>query len=237
MSNIKINYHQYHSTEVIKSPFSLDEIGFEPQRAYSKYDEYSLYSECPAWKHKMNRTFYIRSPVDIDIVIDRKMGAIYSTNVEPQVFNQYCAGTFVPGWMNENNITIQLSIPRFMFWTKHKNIWIESKPHYLTSVKNNFTSIPAWYNMSNWHRPLGTSFNVIDINKPVSIKRGDVLYEVCFYSKNLDDGILLKKSPPEEKIFNKMYMMIDLKHHIRRVSSKYIFKNKDSKCPFHFMWK
>jgi len=234
MSNIKINYHQFHVQEYLKSPFSLDGVGYEPEMAYVKHDN-STYYECPAWKHKQTRTFLIRSPIDVELVLDRKIGNLYSTNLNSDLFNTYCSSTFVPGWFDGERCTIQLSVPRFIFWTNEKNIWIESKPHYLTSVKNNLSSIPAWFNMSNWIRPVGTAFNIIDLDKPVSIKRGDVLYEVCFYSKNLDNGILLQKKSPPNELLNSMDKMVDLKKYLPMLSNKFIFKNKSSKCPFNFL--
>ena len=197
----------------------------------------SVYSECPAWKHKATRTFLVRSPVDIELVVDVQKQGMYSTNLGSEGLNLYCSGTFIPGWCTPEKTTIQLSIPRILFWTNNKNVWVESRPHYETSVKNNLTSVPAWYNMSNWIRSIGTAFDVVDPIKPIIIKRGDILFEVCFYSKNLDDGIILKKSLPPKKIIDKMDQMSEVKKHIRNLSRKFLFKNKESKCPFHFMWK
>jgi hypothetical protein len=237
MSNIKIYYHQFHIQEYEKSPFSLDGVGFDPEMVYNSSFKNSVYFECPAWKHKATRTFLIRSPVDIHLVVDNQKQGMYSTNLDNKKLNLYCSGTFVPGWCTPEKTTIQLSIPRILFWTKNKNIWVESKAHPLTSVKNNLICVPGWYNMSNWIRPISASFDVVDPNKPIIINRGDVLFEVSFYSKNLDDGIILKKDIPPKKLIDKMDQMSEVKRHIRNFSRKFLFKNKESKCPFHFMWK
>jgi hypothetical protein len=237
MSNIKINYHQFHIQEYKKSPFSLDGVGFEPEMVYNSKLKNFVYSQCPAWKHKSSRTFSIRSPVDIQLVVDVQKQGMYSTNLGSEGLNLYCSGTFIPDWCTPEKTTIQLSIPRILFWTNDKNVWIESRPHYETTFKNNLTSVPGWYNMSNWIRPIGTAFDVIDPSKPITISRGDILYEVCFYSKNLDDGIILKKSDPPQKLIDKMDQMSEVKRHIKNLSRNFLFKNKQSKCPFHFMWK
>lgn len=240
MSNIKINYFQFHGVfipEYKDSPFCLDGVGFEPEMVFKSADATAPYFECPAWKHKVTRTFLIKCPIDIELRLDSKTGGLYSPNIPDGYFEGLVGATFVPGWRTENRVTIQLSLPKFLFWTEHKNIWVEVKPHYLTAVKNNLSIVPAWYNISNWIRPIGTAFNIIDQSKPVKIKRGDVLYEVSFYSNNLDRGILLNKKEPSEQIIRTMDRMSAVKRYIRQLSSKFLFKNTESKCPFHFMWK
>ena len=236
MSNIKINYHQIIG-ENIDSPFSLDGVGFEPELVFNFTSKESVYWKCPAWRHKSTRTFLVKSPVDLHLIVDLKNKVINSSNLNQWQFDQYFNGTFVDNWCSEEKVTIQLNIPRFIFWTKNKNIWIEIKPHFNTSIKNNLIQIPGWYNLSSWTRPVSPAFDIVDPLKPIFIHRGDPLFELSFYSKNLDDGILLKKEDPNKDIINKIIKTSMAKKYINGITNTLIFKNKQSKCPFHFMWK
>ena len=236
MSLVKINYHQVIGQN-IDSCFSLDGVGFEPELLLNTASKSSIYWECPAWKHKASRTFLIKSPVDMTFIVDVKNQRLSSPNLNQEQFDKYCATTFTGNWCTEEKVTIQLDIPRFLFWTKQKNVWVETRPHFNTVVKNNLTSISAWFNLSSWTRPVSCAFDVIDPSKPVVIKRGDPLFEVCFYSKNLDSGVLLKKSYPPKETVDMMYKLTDIKGHINNLSKRLMFKEQKSKCPFHFMWK
>ena len=236
MSIIKINYHQLIGDD-LTSPFSLDGVGFEPELVYNSVSKNVIYQKCPAWKHKSTRTFLIKSPVDIDLYVDFENQRLYSENLNQYQFDQYCQPTFLDGWCTTEKTTIQLSIPRFIFWTKQKNIWIETRPHFNTVLKNNLTAISGWFNLSSWTRPIGVDFEVVDIVKPIIIKRGDPLIEISFFSKNLDDGVLLKKSFPSQKLIEQIDKQDNVKKYIKDYSNSFMFKNKKSKCPFEFLWK
>lgn len=236
MSNIKIYYHQYHSDKISESPFSLDGVGFKPEMVLNNTPKTSVYYDCPAWKHKATRTFQIRSPIDLKLKVDREREKLQCVDWDLELFSELTQGTFVPGWCSDN-ITIQFGIPQFLFWTNHKNVWIEIKPHAESSIKNNISVIPAWFNMSNWTRPVGFAFNVVKPLRPVNIKRGDVIYEVCFYSKNLNDGVILEEKEFPKELEKKVLRMSMVKNLIPGLSQRLIFKNKESKCPFNFMWK
>ena len=236
MSLIKINYHQTIGDE-IDTCVSLDGVGFEPESVFNTTSKDSVYWICPAWKHKANRTFLIKSPVDMTFTVDIQNQRLNSPNLTQVQFDEYCGPTFMENWCTEEKVTIQLSIPRFVFWTNQKNIWVEIRPHFNTAVKNNLTSISAWFNLSSWVRPISFAFDVVDPSKPIVIKRGDPLFEICFYSKNLDSGVLLKKSYPPEKVLYRMGQLSQVKEFVRNLSGNFLFKEQKSKCPFHFMWK
>ena len=236
MSLLKINYHQYCNVN-INSPFSIDGVGFEPELILNTYPKNLVYSECPSWKHKASRTFLIRSPVNIGLFVDVENENI-SSNLDEWHFDQYISKTFEQEeWSTSERKTIQLSVPRFLFWTNHKNVWVEVRPHYRTAIDNNFIAINAWFNMSSWVRPVHCAFDIIDTSKNVTIRRGDPLMEVCFYSDNLDSGILLKKSEPPDDILKRIEQNATLKDHIKKFSNNLIFKQQKSKCPFHHLWK
>jgi len=236
MSLIKINYHQLIGPN-INSPFSLGGVGFEPELLLNTVSKDSVYFRCPAWKHKATRTFVLKSPVDITLTVHSETNELRSPNLEQWQFDQYCAATFLTDWCTPEKTTIQLNVPKFIFWTTQKNVWIECRPYYKTVVKNNLTAVPGWFNLSAWTRPIGAAFDVIDPSKPIIIKRGDPLLEVCFYSKNLDYGILLKKEEPSPELMKKISQKSAIKEYIKQLSKKFMFKEQKAKCPFEFIWK
>lgn len=238
MSLIKINYQQIDGTNT-NSPFS--EVGFDPELVVNSASKNSVYWKCPAWKHKASRTFLIRSPVTMTLgVVPPNNGegpALTSPNLTQWQFDQYLGPTFISDWCTPERTTLQLGVPRFIFWTEQKNIWVETRPHFNTAIKNNLTSIPAWFNLSAWPRAVGFACDIIDPSKPVIIRRGDPLMEICFYSNNLDSGVLLKKKQPSEELLDDMDRKGSIKEYIRGISKNYIFKKQESKCPFSHLWK
>ena len=240
MSLIKINYHQIVG-ENVNSPFSEDKIGFEPELLVNTVSRKSVYWDCPAWKHKASRTFIIRSPVNMTLNVvhanNGNVATLTSPNLTQWQFDEFCSPTFVNDWCTLEKTTIQLSVPRFLFWTKQKNIWVETRPHFNTIAKNNLTALPAWFNLSAWNRAVGFAFDVVDDKKPIIIKRGDPLMEVCFYSDNLDSGILLKKSQPPQELITGMDKRGLIKEYLRGYAKYFMFKKQESKCPFHHLWK
>jgi hypothetical protein len=238
MSLVKIYYNQFHANNMYGSPFSLDGVGYDIESRYSLNDFSDTYSDCPVWKHKSTRTFVVRSPINISFIVDRKTETLECFDIEEELFKEYFYPTTdSENWVNPKAITIQLSFPRFMFWTDSKNVWIEQRPYALTSLNNNLVCVNGWFNLSSWTRAISFAFDIVDHNKPVTIKKGDILYEVCFYPENLNDGILLKKEEVPKDIFDGNIRRTNLKNYNTSLTKYLPFKRQTKKCPFKFMWK
>jgi len=241
MGNKIINYAQA-ILDDYDTCLDINEIGYGIETEHSKTLKNSVYYDCPVWKHKSNRIYTIRSPIDIHLSVDVESKSLNSDTLNQKQFDEYLSGTFIDdknSWCTVEKTTIQILIPQFLFWTKEKNIWIEQRPHPLTSHNNNFVAIGGWFNMSNWTRPLSFSFDVVDTDNPIIIRRGDPLYQVCFYSSNLDDGFILKKSKPSKNVLRKMRNFTSIKflfwEGIPQSIKNKLFKNEKSKCPFKFL--
>jgi hypothetical protein len=230
MSSIKIYYHQYIGDLIDSkdSPFDLEEVGFEPSVYLKDFSKQKIYYECPAWSHKSLRTYNLYSPVDMDFQLTGN-GQIASRKLPMYLLNAYLAH-------NSNEQTLQLELPRFLFWTNHKNVWIECKHHPNTILNNNLIAIGGWWNMSRWNRPTSFAFDIIDQTKPVVIKRGDPVQQVCFYTNNFDDTIKLVKQTPSNDLIKKVFKNIGVKKYLPEHSSKLIFSKQKSKCPFSFLF-
>jgi len=241
MKAIKVFYQQFENhlpnnyEDVFKFCLSMPNVGLEPTTVFENTDKNSIYYRCPAWAHKAKRTFIIKSPIDVSITVDKENQALWVNDINQEQFDKWFF--LEDGWCSKKKVTIQIFIPHFIFWTNHKNIWIEQKPYFETAVKNNFIAVGGWFNLSSWTRGLSFAFDVVDPLEKIVIKRGDPLYTVSFYSKNLNDNFKLIKEDIDFQTFNKIHQNISVKSVIEYLSSKLIFKEEKSKCPFAFLWK
>lgn len=231
-----------------KSILSDDRFSFPIESVISNADKRTSYYECPAWSHKAKRTFIVRSPIDIRFDFDfskfKETGEVFvnSPHISGDTYNVLTGPTYEsPKWYltNPEKLVMQLTAPHFIFWTKEKNIWIEQRSHPNTSAKNNIVVVNGWFNISSWPRTISFAYDVYDHKKSVIIKRGDPIYEVCFYSKNIDDRFQLVKKEPPEDIKLKLHRNINLKRLSPTLSKDFMFgqQEKESKCPFSFLWK
>ena len=80
--------------------------------------------------------------------------------------------------------------------------------------------------------------DVVDYRKPIVIKRGDPLYQISFFSENLDDEYKLVKEEPSVDLLRQVRKRVRAKNYIgRSVHEEQMFKKQTSKCPFDFLWK
>lgn len=241
MKTVQIFYYQtdgYNPSyaERISSPLSIEGVGFEPVSSFVESDKSSIYYNCPAWSHKAKRTFIIKSPVDLNIEINKKEKSIFVNNITQDKFDRWFKNIFFDNWCQDKKITIQITIPLYFFWTNTPNVWIEIESYPYTTINNNFIAVPAWFNISTWTRPLNFAFDVVDHDKPVIIKRGDPLYQITFNTENLDNRIKLIKKDLTEEVYKKAIKTTNVKNYVENLSSKLMFQKQKSKCPFSFLW-
>ena len=103
------------------TPLSVDGVGYDLESEYSESTKDSVYSGCPAWKHKSNRIYTVRSPISVQLSVDVSNKHLQSDLSQAQ-FDEYLSETFTTinpsGWCTEEKTTIQMSIPRFLFSQK-----------------------------------------------------------------------------------------------------------------------
>ena len=219
MANVKIYYLDLHQD------YYGEQILY---RERDLYDENYVYTQCPVFNHKSNRTFVGFSPIDYTIKVDRQNKRVIVDNPE----RVHCDDKhlFSP------NPVIQLSFPKFLFWTEESNIWFEYKDHPMTSLNNNFIGIGGWFNLSNWPRSMSNAFTVVDEEKSVIIKKGDPLFRVCFYPPDLNSGVILKKISDPNKV-NKILEQYHSKDKTKSNWKTKIFSKTGIKtCPFKFLY-
>jgi hypothetical protein len=238
---IKIGYQHVYDYGIY--PFD-EEFSLDPYPKIKDYSSEDIFYHCPAWSHKAKRTFIVRSPMDFHFVItpmrteNGPVQVLRSPTMSQELYDKIVA--LDANWYKNEKAIVQLCVPQINFWTREKDIWMEIRPISETVVKNNLSVIGAWFSISAWNRPASFGFTVIDNNKPIIVKRGDPIFEVCFYSKNLNDEFVLKKQEVPEDIMKNTRRRLMLKYFQRGLSAKFMFgqkEEKESKCPFAFLWK
>lgn len=236
-----INYcftHKQFCEKVIaqSSPFSVDGVSFPLQKKIDIADSDLIHTNCPVWSHKESRTFLVKSPIDFEFTcVKTELDyALQWSNTNKLPFDSVMH--LDEGWNSSNTPVLQIQHPTIAFWTKDKNIWLEIRPHPLT-VEKNFIAIGGWFNLSSWKRSTSFGMQVLNLNTPVKVKRGDILFEICFYSTNLDDQYKLVE---HDKIPDDEYMKIvntsNVKSYVKNFTKGLFKKQEESKCPFAFLF-
>jgi len=182
-----------------------------------------LYFRCPVWNHLFNRTFVFKSPIDfkvklnsdtIEYEIDGKSGLVNFLEGEHErnTFQNGLFTAYIPDLSRDRPI-IQANFSDIYFWTPPNlsYAWFEFGDHPMTSVNNNFTALPGWFNLANHPRNTSLGIKFVDKTKPVIIKEGDPLFRVRFYTDDLNDlPHLIKKHVsefPDEQMGERVSMI------------------------------
>ena len=211
------------------SSLCLPEVSYNLKSIGDTVDSNYIYTDCPVWSHKANRTYVMRSPIDFEFVVGEH--DVSPTNCPTKDFIH-----LDDGWNNLNPV-IQLSMPVLVAWTKHKNIWVDIDSSPYTALKNNFIIIGGQWNISRWNRPISFAIQVVDRRKPVRVKRGDPIYYVTFRSSDLNEKFsLVREDHVPDEVFRRSIQNTGIKKLFPGMSSKFLFEKQDTKCPFKFLW-
>ena len=211
------------------------------ERQINFLDKSFVFSECPVFNHKLNRTFVCNSTIDLCLNIDKKNKKISCDSPNLIFFDD-------EHLFSAPKPVVQLTFCQFLFWTNEDNIWFEFNDHPMTSYSNNFIAVPGWFNLSNWPRATSLGAVLVDENKPLIIKKGDPLFRITFHPSNLNDGIILKREENTEKSQKIISIMDDNIKSQRKnnkesllrklfVNKNSISTNNEKKCPFRFLHK
>lgn len=192
------------------------------------YDDRYVYTQCPVFNHKSNRTFIGVSPIDFTIRIDRNHELILSDNEEYLDYDM--------DHLLSPNPVFQLIFPKFLFWTEEKDVWFEFNDHPMTALNNNLIAVNGWFNISNWPRSTSMALTVVDETKPVIIQKGDPLFRVSFHPPNLDAGIILKKIDDPKKVNEILEKYNSGDKSKSNWKTKLFSKTGIKTCPFKFLY-
>jgi hypothetical protein len=211
------------------SSLCLPEVSYDLKSIGDTVDSNYIYTDCPVWSHKANRTYVMRSPIDFQFSVNEH--SINPINCPTENFIH-----LDDGWNNLNPV-MQLSMPVLVAWTKHKNIWVDIESSPYTALKNNFTTIGGKWNISRWNRPISFAMQLVDKRKSVRVKRGDPIYYVTFRSSDMNEKFLLvREDHVPNEVFRRSAQNSGIKKLFPGMSSKFLFEKQDTKCPFKFLW-
>jgi hypothetical protein len=236
MSNYKIFYCDFnHNPE----PQKIKNYPLEYEYLHVKSKKHKVnpsFHYCPTWKHRLTRSFVVKSPIDFEIKLNQNN--IYDFYSDSKINNENTLSFFTSD-LELDNPVLQLTFPNYFFWTySNDDIWIECADYPLTSYKNNFVTVGAWFNLKNYPRNTSLGFEVVDKNKPIIVSKGDVLTRIRFYGTNLNNGIILeKKSELPKEVEFKYEFTRKLIFDKRNFMKRFLFKNNFSTCPFNFLHK
>tara|TARA_Y100000004_G_scaffold134062_1_gene151546 strand:+ start:242 stop:967 length:726 start_codon:yes stop_codon:yes gene_type:complete len=214
---------------------------FQNHKGYS-------YTNCPVWNHRFNRTLIGSAPCNFSMGI---LNNILRYNVDDEVIqinlndldedyeDDYIQ--FSLSDLDKEQPVIQLLFPSIHIWADFQDeyMWYEFLDHPLTAVNNNYTAIGGWFNIANHPRSTSLAVRFYDKSKIIKFKKGDPLYRIRFYTKDMNDEVsFIKKSSSKINLEAKKDMMNERRKLLGEDSQlmNQILFDKDSrkKCPFHY---
>jgi len=221
-------------------------IEVESKKEHSNY----LYSQCPVWGHRFDRTFTGYSPIDFEINfsdLENKKIHFAEGDQEFETIDvidcvddgdTYLGEYFsfdLSDIMNENPV-IQIKFVTSFIWTNfdREYLWFDFLDHPMTSYENNFFAIGGWFNVANHPRKTSLAIKVVDQSRSVKILKGDPLYRIRFYTEDLNDNpVLIKKKSPKglnENMKERQQMLIGDNKFLKKILFE---KDIRKQCPYH----
>lgn len=197
---------------------------------------------CPAWHSWASSSFVFFSQEDVIFKYDKEKNIIPIDKIDDPIREKLQLSY---DWNTGKTPTFQLN-QHCLFWTENKNVWLEQIPFGTTSRYSNIDLIPAHFPFSVWTRVVSMGFKVINVDKPIIIKKGTPLYTVRFISPEYPEVSLEYKEPPQE-VLNRAMENVSFKlkepNKSWGIIQKLLGKQKDelkieqqSKCPFSFLF-
>lgn len=223
----------YYDDHIIKTEDRKDHCGYS-------------YSECPVWGHMFDRTFIGHSPIDFRlkvnddhieyIVNDENPVKIFSDDIDES--GEYGDNFlyFDVSDLEKENPVIQLSFINSYIWTDYQTeyLWFEFLDHPFTLSKNNYVAIGGWFNIANHPRSTSLAIKIFNREEQVSIKKGDPLYRIRFYTDNMDDNPKLIQKEVGDYELEVMNQRRAILVEDKKFQKEILFnKNIRKQCPFH----
>lgn len=222
---------------------------FEPEpiikHVVSQRDNNVEYLKCPAFQQYFENTFLIRSPVDLNLQIEKDINGrkILTT----KNFNQKFYNDHIFPRMAQNNTFSMFSLEFSYIFYSENSVILEMLPASMDSsnfVKNT-NLISGEYDISKWIRPISPAFEIVDDSKLLKVSRGDPLYYIKFRTNKKINLIRVEQDSiieNIEKACSRLKFFVPkntLEENYKAAASMInLYKSKlfKKKCPFHF-WK
>jgi hypothetical protein len=219
--------------EFNENPLALDEVGFSPKPLLKWRNENQSFTQCPAYREWGRKTWVVEFPTDLEIGVNFERKSVGLSNPH---WKQFMKMEDPHLWDSVNKPVFQFTTG-YLFWTESKNIWMQVTGPQEAVWRNNFRTIEAQYPISVWTRSTNLAFQMGEIDRPISLKRGDPVMYLSFFSGGIKDTFVLEKKVPDQETINRKIRNGLLSILVPNLSWGIITKRseqevKESKCPF-----
>lgn len=204
--------------------------------------------ECPAYINYCKNMFVIKAEMDITFTFDMEKNWM-SCTLNSQAFYDRFAVFEKTGTSPTDGKSRRVTIPSSYLFYSEDEMMVESISPFLQghSVPINFNIVPGTYDISKWIRPIECSGQMLSLDEPLKVKRGDALMYLKFIPK--DNGkVTLQRETISDELLRVTLSCTSVKYVVPRISLESLYKlaeplitlfkkNKRSKCPFRRFWK
>lgn len=181
MSNVK--WSVYTENNFKEDFYGMEIAVIEPVPAFqyvSKNRPDSPFLKCPGFVDFCKNTFFVLSPYDLTLKVDPRDLSVRFDNFSQGMVDACTVIRGIEPLGSDNPFMVTLP-PRAVFWS-NDDVEMELMPTFLDTKDSvlNAKVVPGVYNIGKWVRPIEFTFEVMDLDSPVKIKRGTPLFAVRF---------------------------------------------------------
>jgi hypothetical protein len=202
-------------------------------------DPNEAYISCPAFLDYYKNIYLVRSPVDIQITYTSDTNGL---RIAPQ--DQYFYDKFIKhrGNPSVKENPFLMSFLFYYLYIADDECMVEQLPvtFHDNAVASKIRVISGTFDISKWFRPVEFSFEFLNKDEPLVIKRGDPLYYIRFVPKD-NSKVRLEKKKLSEEVFNATNSCTSLKFGLPRQPFKILYElakrvkpKLSKKCPFNW---
>ena len=185
----------------------------------------SEYLQCYGLMEFSKNTFAVLAPFDFNVKIDLEKKHVYTT-LDQLMYDEFFINR---GDARDETDPYLLSVPPSYVFYSDESVIMESMPAYLCPTEStmNVSHIPGCFDIGKWIRPLDFTFEVIDSNNEIKIKKDDPLFFIRFLTKD-GSKVDLQRVPYSKNIFKATYACTGVKKYIKKMKLEDLYKAADS---------
>lgn len=142
------------------------------------------YTKCPAVSDYFDNVYIVRCPYDVTITYDADKDMYVADRLGQEWYNETFYPRF-PVFKDNKLVTACITLRINYLFVADKDVEIESfdVPLLSNNLTRNIKLIPGTMNIHRWVRPVDFTFEVVDLTKPIELRRGDPMFAVRFRTK------------------------------------------------------
>lgn len=198
--------HQRHGVPTVSG---LALLSFPPEPALTHYygKNSSQFMKCPAFKSALQNTYVIKSPIDVEIVYDRReptrkvMNVIVPEKATPALREYLIHPRFRESQGENAHEAFTLQTTPYLFWSDGDVAMEMIQPYLEWDNPNGVRVISGHYNIGKWSRHIEYAVELQQPTGTFKLRRGDVMFYVRFSTADPHTRLTLKESPitPEKR--------------------------------------